>query len=342
MKLLTETVRRPYVLPVVMVLLFALPAETQAQRAETYLSADSVTIGERFFLSLVVEHDVTQQPVFPDEAIPDSLRAAGNLVLGDLEVITRKALTTRTDVNTGARIDSVVYEVATFVLDSAYVPALPVFFTADADTFSVHAAELSIPVISLVPDDAEGIRDLAPLAEFPRSLWPWVIGALLAIALIGMLYAYQRYRANQPLVITPAEPPPIPPFEEALERLRKLQTVDLSEQNSVKPFYIELSEALRVYLSRRLEIPAMENTTRELLHELDRCRTSKPLPPTLSENVSTVLNLADLAKFADARPPAEESLNALDKTFSTLHKVENALLPVEEPEPVPDETVPTP
>ena len=77
--------------------------------------------------------EAATEPVFP--AATDSLR------FGDLEVLAEQRRD-RFD-RGGARVDSVVYEVTTFALDSAFVPPIPVHLSADADTFTGCTTENS-------------------------------------------------------------------------------------------------------------------------------------------------------------------------------------------------------
>ena len=124
-------------------LMAASPAH--AQRVEAYLSADSVTVGDRFTLTLVALHGFETAPSFPD---------AGEAVYGDLEVLGVTASGGRALGDSGTRLDSVVYEATTFALDTAYVPALSIVFSGTADTFSIASSPLILPVSSLVPPEA--------------------------------------------------------------------------------------------------------------------------------------------------------------------------------------------
>ncbi|MFQ5568987.1 MAG: hypothetical protein ACE5G0_04890 [Rhodothermales bacterium] len=301
------------------VLLTASPA--RAQRVEAYLSADSVTVGDRFSLTLVAMHGASLTPLFPDPAADDSS-------FGDLDVL---GVTTSGGYPIGSgdsRIDSIVYEVTTFALDTAYVPALPVVFSADEDTLSVASGSLFLPVISLVPDEAEGIQELAPLFEFSTPVWPY---ALLGMALLvgtGLLLYYLRQKRHAPEPEPPPPPtlPQISPYESAIERLRTLEaTANLNASEQIKPFFVELSDVLRTYLEDRLDVPALERTTRELMHELDGRTVRYKLPGGAPQRVQNILELADLVKFADIKPPPPQSRSTLDGTRTTVDLIETKL-----------------
>ncbi len=309
-------------LPVWLLLALAV-TPVRAQWVRAFASEDSVTVGQRFLLALVVERPPEVQPLFPDEvpgaAVDD---ATGRLLLGDLEVIARKAR--RGDIpGTAAGVvrDSVIYEVATFALDTARVPAIPVrFISAEADTFTIASAPFMVAVASLVPPDAGDIRDLAPLATFSRLVWQWVLLGLV-ISVVALLALVARRRAPARAVVTPPSVP-LSPYQEATRRLHRLETVDLTVPEAVKPFYVELSEVVRTYLAHRLRVPAMELTTRELVESLREQVRRERVEPGVPGEVHDVLVLADFAKFADARPAPAQGRQMLEKARATLHLVE--------------------
>lgn len=300
--------------------LLILSAGTVAgQELDLHVSADSVTVGERFFVALTAHHEFATGPEFP------SVDTIGALSFGDLEVLSLH--TRQSSERAGVRIDSVVYEVTTFALDTARVAAIPVRFTAGEDTFTVLTDSAWLPVISTVPDDAEDVRDLAPLVEFPASRWPYVAAAaaLLLLALLIALYLHRRRRAGE--ADTPP-PPALPPEQEAMDRLTALERVDLSVAENVQPFYDELSGLLRTYVGRRLHVRAMESTTGELVRELQHRRTP---PEAIIERLREVLTASDYVKFADATPPPSQGRELIITSRSIVHEVEHALTPPQQP-----------
>jgi len=289
----------------------------QAQDVRVHISEDSVTVGQRFHLSITAEHDFAADPAFPEPT--DTLN------FGDIEILSRHAR--ESYVRGDVRIDSIVYEVATFALDTATVPPIPVLFTAGEDTFSVRTPPMGIPVISLVPPDAQDVRDLAPLVEFPRPMWPYIAGGAVLLLLAALLAFYlwkRRGREVRPPAVPPT--PPEAPHIEAMKRLEALEHIDLSHRDAIQPFYTELSDVIRQYLARRLHVNAKEMTTRELIRKL--AHQDFPDEGTRRE-LQIVLSLADYVKFADAEPSPEEGRNALSKTRAVVQSVEDALRPAE-------------
>lgn len=307
-----------FLLSSILPLLHASPA--QAQSVRLHVSADSVSVGERFTVSLVATHRFSSTPLFP-------AADGGSEVFGDLDVI-RRADPQHRDLDTdepGMRVDSVAYEVTTFALDTARVPALPVRFAAEGDTTTAATNPKLIPVRSTVPPDAQGLRDLAPLATFPGPLWPWLLLILAGLVILGGLAYYWRQRRSSDDAserdAAPA-PPPTPPIEEARQRLQKLRQTNLESLDDPTPFYVELADLLRTYLARRLSVPALERTTAELLSAL---RRHPQVPDQAIAAVQSALEQADLVKFADARPNPPDHRAALDAAETALDRVESAL-----------------
>ncbi|MEM8485878.1 MAG: hypothetical protein AAF564_10040 [Bacteroidota bacterium] len=306
----------------------------QAQQVRAYVSVDSVRIGDRFSLTVVAEHTFVADPIFPETQ-------AGAEFFGDLEVLAVQMAGSRlaSEGVAGSRIDSLVYEVATFALDTAFVPSIPVFFVADADTTFYASFPIELPIISLVPEDADGIRDLAPIADFPINPWPWILGILALLGVIaGLYYLWKRRRDALPETVFTAPVPRISPIEEAIGRLRTLEKdADLQDVAQIKPFYVELTEILRVYMSRRLKINAMESTSHELMQDLNKMVQRRKITPEAAHLSKRVLHVSDLVKFADIQPAPEVGHQAFRETRKILDEVEEALRPVEAP---PAETAP--
>ncbi|MDA0378909.1 MAG: hypothetical protein O3C45_10165 [Bacteroidetes bacterium] len=305
--------------PIIALLLLCPPAF--GQRAETLLSADSVTVGDRFELTVLVGHDGTREIVFPHQFLPDSLQTSTVFTLGDFEILGVSRMGQRS-YNGSGRIDSVVYEATTFALDTARVAGVPVGLVNGPDTLTALTPPAFLRIGSLVPEDATELKDLAPLAEFERAWWPWIVGFLaLAAVLYGLWRWRRRGQDEEEATVEPATPA-IPPFEEAVRRLASLQQADLSDPAVIKPFYVELTDILRTYVGKRTHVPALESTTRELLSRLKGSRSGKVLPEDVIREIDQILTHSDLVKFADLRPILEQTRSMVDGTRAVIEQTE--------------------
>lgn len=313
-------IRTGLLLPV-LALALAWPTNARAQQAEVYVQVDSVLVGDRFDLTIVLGHDGSQDVVFPHMLIPDSLRATTFFGLGDFEILGVKQSGERAYGSAG-RLDSVVYEAVTFALDSARVAGIPINLVSGPDTMTVLSNALLLPVGSLVPDGTEDIQDITDIAEFPRALWPWILAILLILATLAAWWWYRRIQATE------LEPrsvaPPVPAIQTALERLRQLEDVDLRALSDVKSFYVELADVLRTYFGQRANVPALEATTRELVEQLSRLRADRPVPRSLIKTLHEILDQSDLVKFADIHPVVDRTRMILKQSRETIEQTEKA------------------
>lgn len=295
------------------VLLLASARLTRAQpdpRVEVHVSADSVKIGERFTLTLVAAHDADREAIFPGAD-------AGSAFFGDLHPFQRGAIQTRRS-SEARRVDSVAYEVTTFALDSARVPALPVRLASGSDTTVVGTTPRSVPVVSVVGPDADALRTPAALANFPRPAWVWGLLGLFAAALLGGgAYGWWRWRSRE--VETANEEEVESAYETASAQLQRLERRNPSGREAAKAFYVDLTQALRVYLARRVGIRALEQTTAEVVAAL---RRRPEVREGTVQRLRAVLTQADLVKFADAQPPPAESQSVLEEAREVLDVLE--------------------
>ncbi len=285
--------------------------EVHAQRVDAYLSEDSVYVGDRFTLTLIAIHGFDEPPSFPSidssfgDILPLDLASAGTQYM-----------------DTGIRLDSAVYTVTTFALDTARLTPLTIGFGDTVLSAVTPARELR--VISMVPEDATDIRDMAPPVDFGPPLWPYVLLGL-ALVILSILIWYVIWRRRQPPPIPDKEPEEdeLPsPAVLAIERLEALKGAPLTEKNQVEIYYVELSDVLRTYIEHRLRIPALESTTQELIMELIHPDIQHQIPSGIPQRVEQILSLADLVKFADVIPSIPEGRTALEEAFKVVQRTE--------------------
>ena len=150
-----------------------------------------------------------------------------------------------------------------------------------------------------------------------RPLWlkylPWVAGLLGILLIMSVLFWwYKRRRNGKPPVI-----PQVPPHIRARKEIKELDAQKLFEKGHAKRFYFRFSEILRKYLGSLRGFPAVELTTEEIAHCIDREQ---------DRDLLILLRQADLVKFADRVPaPARKE-----------EEVKKALSYIQETSPVPE------
>ncbi len=136
--------------------------------------------------------------------------------------------------------------------------------------------------------------------DFKEYLW-WLLGVLLLAGLIWYLLKRRKKKVEEKKI-------EIPPFEEAKQRLKELDSKNLVQQNRVKLYYVELTDIVRTFIERELNIPALESTTDELLDIINDFNASSKLgiPKETIFKLKKLLQEADLVKFAKSHPMVNE------------------------------------
>ena len=93
-----------------------------------------------------------------------------------------------------------------------------------------------------------------------------------------------------------------------LAGLGELDGKQLWQNDKVKLYYIELTDIIRTYIERELNIPALESTTDELMETIRDFNEIKTLdlPKETVQNLQKLLQEADLVKFAKHKPMSNE------------------------------------
>ena len=83
--------------------------------------------------------------------------------------------------------------------------------------------------------------------------------------------------------------------------LGKLKEEKLWQQGQVKEYQSRLTYIIREYLENRYEVPALESTTEEIQRSLKQV----DFDSSWKDKLSNILQVADLVKFAKAKPPVD-------------------------------------
>jgi len=260
------------------------------------LDTDRVLIGDQFNLILLVSQPVGTEVRFPE--IRDSLA-------GKIEVLKQGSIDTLL-VNDRLELKC---KILLTCFDSGLYEIPPLAFgihSADwNDSLFSNPAFLAVntvPLDSVIMDIKKPIKVPVSFAE----IYPYILIAIgLGALTYFTVYLLRKKKKKEPLFIAPK--PQEPAHLIALRELDELKEAKLWQRNEFKQYYTRLTEIIRNYIERRFNIPAMEQTSYDILQEWKKTGYDDR---KLYDVLKQLLNLADLVKFAKEKPvPSDNEIN---------------------------------
>ena len=280
---------------------------TYSQKVSVAIDTTNSRIGEQFLFKIVIKD--TANVIFPEK-----LENLNKLeVVKDIKIDTFKNSLIKKYLMTG--FDSGAFYIPTqqiFIKNRAYL----------SDSVLINVATVSVDTTKQKMFPIKSIQT-EPLVY--DDFKPYLIWVFLALLLIGLLIYYFKTR-KKPEIKEIDTVNTLPPFEEALEKLQELDNKLLWQNNEIKKYYSELTEIIRVFIEKELEIPALEITTFELVSLLSDYNTPKNINITKEtvRKLDALLQEADLVKFAKSTPLSHE----IEEDRRVAEKVLNDLKPI--------------
>lgn len=189
-----------------------------------------------------------------------------------------------------------------------------VYSVSDGSYDSVFTESIFVDVTSVAVDTTKAFKPIKPLRSVSFNwldYWFWILGSFLLITAIVLYFTMWRKRkkAPKPMPVVPSKSP----FERAVEALDQLEK-EQPWHTDVKGYYTSLTGVLRNYFEQQFNIPAMEQTTAELMDDI------KPVTILNQQRneIHAILSLADLAKFAKLQPTPQEHEDSLRKARAVV------------------------
>lgn len=269
------------------------------------LDTNLIQTGERAVLTLAFHYRVDEgdvQLIWPQ--IEDTLARS-------MEVISKSPI----DTSLANPVDdpylfaqSCQIEITSF--DTGYIPILPLKFIFNGDT--VESPAILLEVREPVVNPEEDFADIKDIQEVEFTFMDWLrkyqleillsLGTLLLLVALYVLLKNRRRSAVEPASQVQPEVQ-LPAHIWALQELENLRREGLWQQGRIKRYYSGLNTILREYLERRYGIHAMEETSSEIIRELDRIG----LDSVWKAKLRSSLSIADLVKFAKEKPLSHEN-----------------------------------
>ncbi|MCB8989190.1 MAG: hypothetical protein H6665_01105 [Ardenticatenaceae bacterium] len=197
------------------------------------------------------------------------------------------------------------------------LPLTMTIAAADGELQEITAVPITLTVYSVLNEDDLTLRDIKPQASLQApSRWPWLLGGLLGAAALAAAVYWARRHWPQRQLATAVSLPAVdnrPAHEIALAELARITALDLPAQARFKDHYTLVSDVLRHYLQGAFDLPALDRTTAELRRDLH----ATPIAPASQAHLITLLDEADLVKFAQVIPdlPAAQQFPAQAQQF---------------------------
>ncbi|WP_445757251.1 BatD family protein [Polaribacter sp.] len=271
-----------------------------------------------YILFFLVTFGFAQNPVVNSQVETSSIRIGEQFqfkisVNGTENVILPKMVLKGLEIIDSAKVDTInnmliqKYILTGFDSGAFYIPQQQVFVRNQAyftDSLLINVATVEIDTTKIKKYPIKSIKS-EPYVFDDFKMYIYLLLAALAIIVFWIYYFVIRKRKVQ-------EEKPLykmlPPFEEAIYKLNELDSKLLWQNNHVKEYYSELTEIVRNYIERELQVPALEKTTDEIIEMLrdfqnaNTINTSKETIKKLKE----LLQEADLVKFAKSKPMSIE------------------------------------
>ena len=276
------------------------------------LDSSRVLIGDQVVLHFVASHAPGIQVRFPNLSDVD---------LGGLEVINSGTVDT---IKSSPEIIA-QQDITLAAFDSGYyaIPGLPFSYSNNGNNWQAILSNPLALEVSTIEVDTTKIAPLKPIMKEPLKfvdILPYIygVGGLLVAAFIGLIL-YRKLIIKPPEIIE--EEAPIPAHVTAFEKLDELKHAKLWQQGKIKEYQSELSRIVREYIENRFNKPALESTTDEILYSLRDENFSGDLKSKLRES----LTLADLVKFAKAKPPADINQEVMEKAYEFVDETKQKI-----------------
>ena len=280
---------------------------TYAQKVSVATDTTNIRIGEQFLFKIVIKD--TANVIFPEK----------------LENLTKLEVVKDIKIDTFKNSLIKKYLMTGFDSGAFYIPTQQIFIKNRAylsDSVLINVATIAVDTSQQKPFPIKSIQT-EPLVY--DDFKPYLIWVVLALLLIGLFIYYLKTR-KKPEIKEIETVDILPPYEEALEKLQELDDKLLWQNNEIKKYYSELTEIVRVFIEKELEIPALEITTFELISLLSDYNTPKNINITKEtvRKLNALLQEADLVKFAKSTPLSHE----IEEDRRVAEKVLNDLKPI--------------
>jgi hypothetical protein len=259
-------------------------------------------------LSVLVAVDTTQIRIGEQIQYKITVDKADNVVFPGLENLGSLEKVSEEKPDTIANQLIKKYILTGFDSGSFVIPKQQIFLQDKAyftDSLLVHVATVTVDTLKQKQFPKKPIIDEPVIFDDYRPYFIWLYLLLGLIILVIVIYfIIKKYYSDDDA----KKKEYIPPYQEAVEKFSSLDEKELWQNNKTKEYYSELTEIVRTYIGREVNVNTLEATTEELIFMVSKRNKANGIgiPKEAIQKLEAFLKHADFVKFAKLKPPAEE------------------------------------
>ena len=293
----------------VLFLIFALVAATgltaQQVEVEGKVESTEVQVGKPFTLDLSRRVPYGWFVEWNDFAI-DTLS-------GQLDIIKRSEVERTADADSNVIVKQQL-TLMTFDTGQIQLPAVGLTYARsfdDPDRLKAYTDPIRLYSTTMTVDTTLAYKPIVEPIAAPiqmKEVFPWILAVLLlALAVFGVWYWRKHRKVKVDAEGNIIRGPVIPPYDKAVDDLKKLREEKMWQSGKVKEYFSSLTDIAREYIEGQFGVNAVEMTTDDILEEI------KPLhfPKETYNKLKDTMEVADLVKFAKYSASTLESDTAL-------------------------------
>lgn len=297
-----------------------------AQQVKSSVDTSAIKIGEKITYNLQVQADSSSQIKWPKRQTFLPLEVFDSTAIDTFykkDIIQLKRQYALTQFDSGA-----------YTIPQQKILINGREFLTDSFQVKVHDVVVDTTKQKLYP--IKPALDIDVPMTISSWVW-WLIGILVVLGILVFVFL----KARKKIIEKRRE---LPPYEKAIQNLKKLDESQSLENGKVKAYYSSLSETIKRYIDEKVGGRALESTTSEFIELLKSYEKEKQiyLKKQVIDSIAIILNRADLAKFAgvrtdkltakEDRQTIEDNINAFDQAVpepTEEEKLQNEIYRIE-------------